>query len=59
MASRPQRAARTGEHSRLLQLTWPELLDAAMPIGQRKYAEKPKAFKARWKQYWLAAAPGG
>jgi CHAD domain-containing protein len=31
-----------------------ELLDAALGIGQRLYAEKPKAFRRRIKRYWLA-----
>jgi CHAD domain-containing protein len=30
-----------------------ELLDAALGIGQRLYAEKPKAFKRRLKRYWF------
>jgi CHAD domain-containing protein len=30
-----------------------ELLDAARGIGQRLYAEKPKAFRRRIKRYWL------
>ncbi len=31
-----------------------ELLDAALEIGQRLYAEKPKAFRRRLERYWLA-----
>jgi CYTH domain-containing protein/CHAD domain-containing protein len=31
-----------------------ELLDAAVGVGQRLYAEKPKAFRRRIKRYWLA-----
>jgi CYTH domain-containing protein/CHAD domain-containing protein len=31
-----------------------ELLDAALEIGRRLYAEKPKAFRRRLKRYWLA-----
>lgn len=31
-----------------------ELLDAALGIGQRLYAEKPKAFKRRLQRYWVA-----
>jgi CHAD domain-containing protein len=31
-----------------------ELLDAAFGIGRRLYAEKPKAFRRRFKRYWLA-----
>ena len=31
-----------------------ELLDAALEIGRRLYAEKPKAFRRRIKRYWLA-----
>jgi CHAD domain-containing protein len=31
-----------------------ELLDAALNVGQRLYAEKPKAFRRRIKRYWLA-----
>ena len=31
-----------------------ELLDAALAIGRRLYAEKPKAFKRRVRGYWLA-----
>ncbi|MGC1165051.1 MAG: CHAD domain-containing protein [Solirubrobacterales bacterium] len=31
-----------------------ELLDAALAIGQRLYAEKPKAFKRRLERYWRA-----
>jgi CYTH domain-containing protein/CHAD domain-containing protein len=31
-----------------------ELLDAALRIGRRLYAEKPKAFRRRIKAYWLA-----
>jgi CHAD domain-containing protein len=31
-----------------------ELLYAAFAIGQRLYAEKPKAFRRRIKRYWLA-----
>jgi CHAD domain-containing protein len=30
-----------------------ELLDAALGIGQRLYAEKPKAFRRRIERYWL------
>ena len=31
-----------------------ELLDAAVAIGRRLYAEKPKAFRRRLERYWLA-----
>lgn len=31
-----------------------ELLDAALELGRRLYAEKPKAFRQRIKAYWLA-----
>lgn len=31
-----------------------ELLGAALGIGQRLYAEKPKAFRRRLERYWLA-----
>jgi CHAD domain-containing protein len=31
-----------------------ELLAAALEIGRRLYAEKPKAFRRRLKRYWLA-----
>jgi CHAD domain-containing protein len=31
-----------------------ELLDAALEIGRRLYAEKPKAFRRRLERYWLA-----
>jgi CHAD domain-containing protein len=31
-----------------------ELLDAALAIGRRLYAEKPKAYRRRLKRYWLA-----
>ena len=31
-----------------------ELLEAALEIGRRLYAEKPKAFRRRTKRYWLA-----
>jgi CHAD domain-containing protein len=31
-----------------------ELLDGALEIGQRLYAEKPKAFRRRLERYWLA-----
>ncbi|HYJ21393.1 MAG TPA: CHAD domain-containing protein [Solirubrobacterales bacterium] len=31
-----------------------ELLDAALAIGRRMYAEKPKAFRRRIERYWLA-----
>lgn len=31
-----------------------ELLEAALGIGRRLYAEKPKAFRHRMKRYWLA-----
>jgi len=31
-----------------------ELLAAALDLGQRLYAEKPKAFKRRLKRYWIA-----
>jgi CHAD domain-containing protein len=31
-----------------------ELLEAALGIGARLYAEKPKAFRRRIKRYWLA-----
>ena len=31
-----------------------ELLDAALGIGQRLYAEKPQAFRRRIERYWLA-----
>ncbi len=31
-----------------------ELLEAALEIGERLYAEKPKAFKRRIQRYWLA-----
>jgi CHAD domain-containing protein len=31
-----------------------ELLDAALDLGRRLYAEKPKAFRRRLKRYWLA-----
>jgi CYTH domain-containing protein/CHAD domain-containing protein len=31
-----------------------ELLDAALGIGRRLYAEKPKAFRRRLERYWLA-----
>jgi CHAD domain-containing protein len=31
-----------------------ELLDAALGIGRRLYAEKPKAFRRRIERYWLA-----
>jgi CHAD domain-containing protein len=31
-----------------------ELLEAALAIGRRLYAEKPKAFKRRIERYWLA-----
>jgi CHAD domain-containing protein len=31
-----------------------ELLGAALGIGRRLYAEKPKAFKRRIKRYWRA-----
>ena len=31
-----------------------ELLDAALEIGRRLYAEKPKAFGRRLERYWLA-----
>jgi len=31
-----------------------ELLDSALELGRRLYAEKPKAFRRRLKRYWLA-----
>ncbi len=31
-----------------------ELLDAALDLGRRLYAERPKAFRRRLKRYWLA-----
>lgn len=31
-----------------------ELLDAALDLGRRLYAENPKAFRRRIKRYWLA-----
>jgi CHAD domain-containing protein len=31
-----------------------ELLEAALDIGRRLYAEKPKAFRRRLERYWLA-----
>jgi CYTH domain-containing protein/CHAD domain-containing protein len=31
-----------------------ELLDEALELGARLYAEKPKAFRARFRAYWLA-----
>jgi CHAD domain-containing protein len=36
-----------------------ELLDAARPLGERLYAEKPKRFTARIAAYWDAARPAG
>jgi CHAD domain-containing protein len=35
-----------------------ELLDEALPSGDRLYAEKPKQFTRRLEAYWKAAAPG-
>ena len=31
-----------------------ELLDAALDLGRRLYAEKPKAFRRRTERYWLS-----
>ena len=31
-----------------------ELIDEAMPLGRRLYAEKPKRFSARLEAYWKA-----
>jgi CHAD domain-containing protein len=36
-----------------------ELLDAALPLGERLYAEKPKRFVERVEAYWDAWRPGG
>jgi CHAD domain-containing protein len=36
-----------------------ELLDAALPIAERLYAEKPKRFVERIEAYWDAWRPGG
>ena len=35
-----------------------ELLEAAVPIGERLYAESPKAFGKRMHAYWRAWRPG-
>jgi CHAD domain-containing protein len=35
-----------------------ELLEAAVPVGERLYAESPKAFENRMHAYWRAWRPG-
>jgi adenylate cyclase len=39
---------------RLIRRAWPELLDEALELGARLYAEKPKAFGKRIHTYWDA-----
>jgi CHAD domain-containing protein len=35
-----------------------ELLKCAFEVGERLFAEKPKAFRSRFESYWLAWRPG-
>jgi CHAD domain-containing protein len=53
LASRDEIGAKSG-FGDAIERRQDELLAAALELGERLYAEKPKAFKRRLKRFWLA-----
>jgi hypothetical protein len=60
LRNRPELAGGTGASAAiagLIEVRQEELLEAAFPIGERLYADRPKAFVERLGAYWHAWRP--
>lgn len=54
LAARPELAASREDFGALIEGRQAKLLDAALELGERLYAEKPKHYRRRLRAYWRA-----